>query len=310
MNYDVIGDIHGHADALEQLLRHLGYRPRAGSWHLPSHLAVFVGDFIDRGPRQVDTVRLVRGMVDRGDALAVMGNHEYNAIAWYTPDPENPGEYLRKRGGNIGQKHRHQHEGFLMEVEGRTEHAQMIEWFRTLPLWLDLGGLSVIHACWDLPMIDLLSPQLLPDQHLSDQVLVRSSRRGSPEYHAIGNLLKGPEVRLPGGITFCDKDGIQRDHFRTRWWDATAQTYAQAAIVSSEEQRQQIPDLPLPEPRSAITRVTKPTVFGHYWMRGAPTVLSPQHACVDFSVARGGPLVAYRWQGESELNSAHFAYQT
>lgn len=308
MNYDIIGDVHGHADALEQLLRHLGYRPRAGSWHLSGHRAAFVGDFIDRGPRQTETVQIVRAMVDRGDALAVMGNHEYNAIAWYTPDPDQPGEYLRKRAGKLGAKHRHQHQGFLVEVEDRPEHDQIIQWFRTLPLWLDLGGLRVIHACWDPPMIDLLAPQLLPGQRLSDQVLVRSSRQQSAEYDAIGNLLKGPEVRLPDGITFQDKDGIQRDQVRIRWWDTSARTYKQAAIVGSEEQRRHIPELPLPDSPSPITVVTQPTVFGHYWMRGTPAVLSPLHACVDFSVARDGPLVAYRWQGEEQLSSRHLVW--
>jgi hypothetical protein len=40
--------------------------------------------------RSVDTVRR---MVDAGAALAVMGNHELNAIAWHTPDSRHPGEY-------------------------------------------------------------------------------------------------------------------------------------------------------------------------------------------------------------------------
>jgi hypothetical protein len=29
--YDFIGDIHGHADALERLLRQLGYSPQKGA---------------------------------------------------------------------------------------------------------------------------------------------------------------------------------------------------------------------------------------------------------------------------------------
>jgi len=40
---------------------------------------------------------MVRHMVDAGSALAVMGNHDFNAIAWYLPDPANPGDYLRPR---------------------------------------------------------------------------------------------------------------------------------------------------------------------------------------------------------------------
>ena len=96
MNYDVIGDIHGHADALEALLGHLGYRQNGGAWRHPERQALFVGDFIDRGPQQRESVDLVRRMVDAGSAQAIMGNHEFNAIGWFLPDPECPGEYLRK----------------------------------------------------------------------------------------------------------------------------------------------------------------------------------------------------------------------
>ena len=96
MNYDIIGDIHGHADALEALLKGMGYRQTRGAWRHPARQAVFVGDFIDRGPRQFDSVDLVRRMVEAGSAQAVMGNHEFNAIAWFLPDPGAPGEYLRR----------------------------------------------------------------------------------------------------------------------------------------------------------------------------------------------------------------------
>ena len=91
MGYDIIGDIHGHNEKLEALLYKLGYRNTAGAWRHPERQAIFVGDFIDRGPSQVQTVNTVRRMVEAGVALAVMGNHELNAIAWHTPDPRKPG---------------------------------------------------------------------------------------------------------------------------------------------------------------------------------------------------------------------------
>lgn len=49
MRYDIIGDIHGHADALlEALLTDLGYSNKGGAWRHPARQALFVGDFIDR----------------------------------------------------------------------------------------------------------------------------------------------------------------------------------------------------------------------------------------------------------------------
>ena len=95
MAYDIIGDIHGQADKLEALLRTLDYRDTAGAWRHPERQAIFVGDFLDRGPAQVRAIDIARRMVDAGVALAVMGNHELNAIAWHTPDAKHRGDFLR-----------------------------------------------------------------------------------------------------------------------------------------------------------------------------------------------------------------------
>jgi hypothetical protein len=74
--YDIIGDIHGYADKLEALLKRLDYQEVGGVWGHPQRTAIFVGDFIDRGPQQRRTVAIAQCMVERGSALAVMGNHD------------------------------------------------------------------------------------------------------------------------------------------------------------------------------------------------------------------------------------------
>ena len=58
--YDLIGDIHGHADALQKLLRELGYAKQKGIYRHPDRQAIFFGDFIDRGPRIRETLEIVR----------------------------------------------------------------------------------------------------------------------------------------------------------------------------------------------------------------------------------------------------------
>ena len=42
-----------------------------------------------------------------------------------------------------------EHQAFLAEVAGKPLHTEIIEWFKTLPLWLDMGGIRVVHACWN-----------------------------------------------------------------------------------------------------------------------------------------------------------------
>jgi protein phosphatase len=85
--FDIIGDVHGCCDELEELLAELGYVPTLSAvanpmWgeivyqHPHDRKAIFVGDLVDRGPRILDTVRIVRNMVESGSALCVPGNHD------------------------------------------------------------------------------------------------------------------------------------------------------------------------------------------------------------------------------------------
>ena len=74
--YDIIGDIHGYASILKMLLTELGYSRVDGVWRHPKRKVIFVGDFVNRGPEIRETLALVRGMVESGQALAILGNHE------------------------------------------------------------------------------------------------------------------------------------------------------------------------------------------------------------------------------------------
>ncbi|HEY7423060.1 MAG TPA: polynucleotide kinase-phosphatase [Gemmataceae bacterium] len=83
--FDILGDVHGCCDELEALLQRLGYVPTVAGdslWgsrayaHPEGRKAVFVGDLVDRGPRILDSVQLVRNMVKGGSALCVPGNHD------------------------------------------------------------------------------------------------------------------------------------------------------------------------------------------------------------------------------------------
>jgi hypothetical protein len=304
MEYDVIGDIHGHAGKLAALLRTLGYRERAGAWRHPDpgRAAIFVGDFIDRGPGQLATIAIVRGMLDAGTAQAVMGNHEFNAVAWHTPDRHAAGGHLRKRNG----RNQAQHAAFLGEAaHDPALHQELVDWFLALPVWLDLPGLRVVHACWSPDHVARLQPLLRPGNRLDLALVEAASRRGTLEYEAIETLLKGPEIELPAGHSFLDPGGVERTRVRLRWWDATARTYREAGIANGA-QAQDLPDLPIPPASQGGYAGDKPVLFGHYWESGTPRVQSPSAACVDYSACKGGPLVAYRWQGEHALRDAHF----
>jgi hypothetical protein len=306
MAHDIIGDIHGQADKLHALLAHLGYEYRSGTYRHPSRTAIFVGDFIDKGPQQIESVMTVRRMVEAGTAQAVMGNHEFNAIGWHTPDPDFPDEYLRQRRGSWGDGNRKQHAAFLVEVESNPSlHKEIINWFTTLPLWLDLPGIRVVHACWHDDYMNRLKPHLTLANQLTPELMVSASRSGRMEYVAVEGLTKGLEVRLPDGQTFNDKYGHPRRNVRIQWWETLATTYQDLAIWPNEL-RKQLPAIPLTHDERSPYDNTKPVFFGHYWMNGVPKMQTPTAACVDYSAADDGPLVAYRWDGEAALINDNF----
>jgi hypothetical protein len=317
MSYDLIGDIHGQADKLESLLDRLGYRDTGGLWRHPSRKVIFVGDFIDRGPHQLRTVTIARRMVEEGAALAVMGNHELNAIAWATLHPSGNGEYLRPHfHSKWGEKNRKQHVRFLEEVEHLPKlHQGLVDWFMTLPLWLDLPGLRVVHACWQPRFMAWLQPQLTAQRQLRQELLEpattepkdkREKDTAEPSvFKAVEAIVKGIEIPLPEPHGFHDKDGFERHRVRVRWWDTQAADYWDAAMLD-EASRTTLPRTPIPDHARIAPPTDKPIFFGHYWLTGAPRVLAPHAACLDYSAGKGGALVAYRWDGESHLTDAHF----
>ncbi|MCL1993101.1 MAG: polynucleotide kinase-phosphatase [Spirochaetes bacterium] len=77
--FDIIGDIHGCYDELCILLEKLGYsvdRENCAAAPPAGRKAVFLGDLCDRGPKNIEVLRLVMNMVKAGTAYCTLGNHE------------------------------------------------------------------------------------------------------------------------------------------------------------------------------------------------------------------------------------------
>jgi hypothetical protein len=68
-----------------------------------------------------------------------------------------------------------------------------IPWFKRLPIFLDLGGLRAVHACWHPQHIARLAGRTLED----DDFLHAAADKATPEGEAIEAVLKGIEVPLP-----------------------------------------------------------------------------------------------------------------
>lgn len=305
MNYDIIGDIHGQAAKLRGMLSRLGYRERAGAHRHPFRTAVFLGDFIDRGPEQREVFDLVRRMVDAGAAKAVMGNHEFNAIGWASPDPASPGEYLRLHNAS----NTRQHAEFLSQFgEGRAAHREAIAWFKTLPLYLDLGEIRVVHAWWHQPYADHAASDMARNAAVSESYLLNAFEEGSEHFKAVEGLLKGLEIRLAAEHAIRDHGGITRQNVRIKWWQRGPGALSEFAILPTAYDGK-LPDIWVPENLPLGLEGDAPVFIGHYWLSGIPKPLTPKLACLDYSIGSGGPLVAYRWEGEPDLNEQGFICQ-
>jgi hypothetical protein len=307
--YDIIGDIHGHYGKLERLLIKLGYEHNGVYW-VPPHgrKAVFIGDLIDRGPEQIKVVMAVRAMMERGHAYCILGNHELNAIGFATPHPDDYFARIRPRS----EKNRAQHQTFLDQVgEDSDLHREMVEWFRSLPVYLELDGIRVVHAMWDETYLDDVICHAFGrdgiNNHQLCYALDKKAWKGGPHplYHALDGLCKGREIDLPDGAHFTDHNGHVRKQARIKWWKHDAKFMHEVAIVEGA-----IPESllwkPIPDDLLLAPVTGTPIFIGHYWMKGEPAILGPKVACVDYSAGKGGPLVAYRWNGESELHDGGF----
>ncbi|MFP6582157.1 MAG: metallophosphoesterase [Candidatus Hydrogenedentota bacterium] len=294
--YDVIGDVHGHADELVELLGKLGYRDGQGFYSHPNRTAVFVGDFIDRGPQILEVLRLARAMIDNDAALAVMGNHEFNAIAYHTVNPQRPGCFFRDHSD----KNNHQHAETLRQVP-TPELSEFVEWFKSLPVALDLDGLQVVHASWDRDAIETIERSIKTLGPFTSEFLteVTASEPANPLFQAVEEVLKGKEVQLPDGLFFRDKDGHPRHHMRVRWFESPkGQSFRGYTMPRNDD----LPDDPIPLDMissDGYGATEPPVFFGHYWLNdNEPKTMAPNVACVDYSVAKNGLLCAYRWNAD------------
>lgn len=284
--YDIIGDIHGHAEELKTILQKMGYILRDHVWRHPERKAIFVGDYIDRGPEIRQALYIVKNMVGAGHATAIMGNHEYNALAFNYHHPA--GGHIRKHSIKNLMQH---YETIKQFQDYSAEWDDYLAWFANLPIFLETDSLRIVHACWDDDNIAYLKKQEGP---LTRELLLKAHDKKDEAWKAHDEVLKGKEIRLPDGHFFLDKDGNKRTKCRSKWWlnpqGLTLQQYLFHAPVT-------VRDLVLPpESQSPGYDANAPAVFfGHYWLDAErPRWLASNVCCLDYSVANQRMLVAYR----------------
>ena len=308
--YDIIGDIHGCADALERLLAGLGYRKLGGVWQHGRRMAILHGAIIDRGPHIRESPDIVRPIVEGGHAHCIMGNHEYYALAWHTAAPAGSKQtFVRehsRRNAGIWQATAQAFANHPYEWQA------YLDWFAGLPLFIDGSSFRVVHACWDKQLIEGVVARFGGGQ-IDRAFIQASAEQGSFAHQVFNRLLRGINLPLPGGQKMFGQDGLARRTYRARFWqeDQAPRTYAELAFQ---------PD-PMPDniagqrlPKGFYQQLVQhqaadPLLFvGHYWRDGEPAMIRPNLACLDYSAVNGGRLVAYRLDDELSLQAEKFVW--
>jgi Calcineurin-like phosphoesterase len=294
---DFIGDIHGHAEELEKLLIELGYEKTNGYYRHPTRKAFFAGDFIDRGPQIKEVLEIVRPMIDNEAAHTVIGNHEYNAICYWTEGID--GKYLREHT----EKNEGQHRKTVDSFDNDALLMDYVEWFKTLPIYWEHDHFKIIHAQWNEEHINHLRREGITNFN-DIGFLLKSATKGTPEHERIECLLKGEERDVPG-VPFYDKDGNERFSYRLKWWLQGDSLACKESLFEFPPHREDT----LPVSSVGYGEDEAPVFFGHYWLKEPEPALQRHNVCcLDFSVAKDGILVAYCWDGERKLSSDKFKY--
>jgi len=300
----VFGDIHGHYDTLIALFAKIGLDHNS----LPNDVEIiFLGDLIDRGPKSAEVVKLVKSLCEQGKARCILANHEFNFVNFNTQINDGCDNYRRPRNNKniseIAETWASYRYGGKHDADLLAEH---VEWFRTLPVAIELEGLNVIHACWHAPSLAKLEKR--DDGYfLNEKLWNRAWTKGDEIFEAVEILCKGLEKTLPDGMKFKDKGDTPRTEARVCWWNEHPKTWAEYMLAPGAD----LSHLSGSPPSNTEYKVSTPTLFGHYWREGVPRIETPMASCIDYSVAafKPGYLCAYEFrENDTELHTAQMHY--
>lgn len=129
--FDIIGDVHGCADELRELIAALGYRvdtiflgEGVSYVHPEGRQLVFVGDITDRGPKSLQALRIVQLALEGGHHM-VLGNHDSKLMR-------------ALRGNKVQMGHGLAATWAELQTASEAERQTIYRWLSALPYQLTL----------------------------------------------------------------------------------------------------------------------------------------------------------------------------
>ena len=262
----ILGDIHGEIDALDALLGRLAKLPE------PRGL-VFVGDLVDRGPDSLAVLRRVRGLVERGLARVVAGNHELNLLqrdrkqgnGWFFGDSE---DFAHVDG--VGKVR------FESRLLRPDQQAEVLDFCGSMPLMLQREDLRVVHACdaeASLAALPEYGDIAALDGAFAEKIYEDLAQRGVPD------RAQAERARFSGLRVREDRPDVHLHNVAEE--DAAHQNRNPVKVLTSGAEHELAPGkhFYIGGKWRFVTRdrwwarrgAEVPTVVGHYWRRrGAP----------------------------------------
>jgi hypothetical protein len=272
---DLIGDVHGHYDELRRLLEKMGYSlQQNGLNHRENRKVGFLGDFINRGPNPVKVLSLVKSLCESGDAVAVLGNHEFSLIQNSVTGKKIP-----------------------------SELGSFLPWLRTLPLFLDLDTLRMVHAAWHFSSIEMLLGNSVED----DSFIIETLKKKSRYKQAVMRILSGIKINIPTELNLKDRFGIRRPKGRLKWWkDLRGKPYNECFFspMTPEVCEWGPSDQELTE-LEVYPKTEKPVFIGHYCLPPYVSKISGQVVCLDGCVTCDKTLWGYRYNRTQEISASN-----
>lgn len=240
-----IGDIHGHYNTLMQLLEAIAPATEDSIY--------FVGDLVDRGP---DSARVVEFVMEN-NYPCLLGNHEQM--------------FLDVLEGEDLPYHFHQswlYSGGQATIESYGDRGvppEHIQWLKSLPPYLDLGDIWLVHAGVHphIPLEEQSADQFcwirdefhyMTEPFFSDKLIITG--------HTITFTIPGVQPgKLARGMGWLDID-TGAYHRQSGWLTALDMTNQQVYQVNTFSNRLRI--LPLEE---AVTKVSPAKFFSRRVLR-------------------------------------------
>lgn len=141
-NLFIIGDIHGEYKFLKEMLKNVPKNTKI----------IFLGDLIDRGEDSLKTVQIVKELVNKGEAIAIKGNHEemflnvpeggmFKEIYYENGGKETINNFLKNKVDKIN----------LINVKETYDNIKKIrteeyEFIKNMPYYVIMDDYLFIHA--------------------------------------------------------------------------------------------------------------------------------------------------------------------